>query len=80
VRSHLEKTLHKKGLVEWLQDVCPEFKLQYCKKKKKKNPHPNSLRLFSLIHFIRLSEETIFFCAVLGIKLGLAHARQMLYH
>jgi hypothetical protein len=36
VRSHLEKTLHKKGLVEWLQDVCPEFKLQYCKKKKKK--------------------------------------------
>jgi hypothetical protein len=35
VRSYLENTLHKKGLVEWLK-VGPEFKPQYLKKKKKK--------------------------------------------
>jgi hypothetical protein len=34
-RPYLENTLHKKGLVEWL-DVGPEFKPQYHKKKKKK--------------------------------------------
>jgi hypothetical protein len=35
VHDTLSQTLHKKGLVEWLV-ICPEFKPQYCKKKKKK--------------------------------------------
>jgi hypothetical protein len=29
--SYLEKTHHKKGLVEWLQGIGLEFKPQYCK-------------------------------------------------
>jgi hypothetical protein len=33
---HLEKTLLKKGLVEWAQGVGPEFKPKPHKKKKKK--------------------------------------------
>jgi hypothetical protein len=36
-RTYLEKTLHKKGLVEWLKVVAPEFKPQYCKKEKMVN-------------------------------------------
>jgi hypothetical protein len=36
MRPYLEKILHKKGLVECLRAVGPEFKPQYCKKKKKK--------------------------------------------
>jgi hypothetical protein len=37
VRPYLEKTHHhhKKGLVGVAQGVSPEFKPQYCKKKKK---------------------------------------------
>jgi glutamine amidotransferase-like uncharacterized protein len=35
VRPYLEKTLHKKG-GGVAQGVGPEFKPQYCKKKKKK--------------------------------------------
>jgi hypothetical protein len=31
-----KKIYHKKGLVEVAQGVSPEFKAQYCKKKKKK--------------------------------------------
>jgi hypothetical protein len=30
-----QKNLHKKGLVEWLKVLGPEFKTQYCKKKTK---------------------------------------------
>jgi hypothetical protein len=29
MRPYLEKTLHKKELVEWLKFIVPEFKLQY---------------------------------------------------
>jgi hypothetical protein len=36
-RSYLEKTIHKNVLAEW-QDVGPEFKPQYQREKKKKNP------------------------------------------
>jgi hypothetical protein len=35
VRPYLKKTLHKKGLVEWLKGVDSEFKPQYLKEKKK---------------------------------------------
>jgi hypothetical protein len=34
MRPYLKKTHHKKRLVEWLKVVGPEFKPQYCKKKK----------------------------------------------
>jgi hypothetical protein len=37
VRPYLEKTLHKKGLVECGSGVGPEFKPQYCKKRKNVN-------------------------------------------
>jgi hypothetical protein len=37
MRTYLEKTHHKKGW--WVaQGVGPEFKLQYCKKKKTQMP------------------------------------------
>jgi hypothetical protein len=32
----------QKVLVEWLERVGPEFKLQYCKKKTKQKKHGNS--------------------------------------
>jgi hypothetical protein len=32
----VKKPITKKGLVEWLQGVGPEFKPQYCQKKKKR--------------------------------------------
>jgi hypothetical protein len=35
MRPYLEKTHHKKRAGGVAQDVSPEFKLQYCKKKKK---------------------------------------------
>jgi hypothetical protein len=35
-RRYLEKPFAKAGLEEWAQDKGPEFKPQYCKKKKKK--------------------------------------------
>jgi hypothetical protein len=39
----LNKTLHKKGLAKWLKVyVGPEFKPQYCKKKKIVQPSPLS--------------------------------------
>jgi hypothetical protein len=36
-RPYLEKTHHKKGLVEWLEVKALHSNPQYCKKKKKKN-------------------------------------------
>jgi hypothetical protein len=36
VRCCLEKTLHKKGLVEWLKVYGPEFNTHTEKKKKKR--------------------------------------------
>jgi hypothetical protein len=35
MRPYFEKTHHKKGLVDWLKSVGPEFKPQYQRKKKK---------------------------------------------
>jgi hypothetical protein len=35
LRPYFEKTYHKKRTGRVTQDVGPEFKLQYCKKKKK---------------------------------------------
>jgi hypothetical protein len=43
----LKKTLHKKGLVEWLK-VSPKFKPQYLKKKKRKVT--SNKRLSSLMY------------------------------
>jgi hypothetical protein len=37
MRSYLEKTLHKKRAGRVAQGVGPEFKPQYCQKKKKSN-------------------------------------------
>jgi hypothetical protein len=36
MKPYLEKNLHKKGLVEWLKVVGPEFKPQYPPHTKKK--------------------------------------------
>jgi regulator of sigma D len=41
----LKKTHHKKGLVEWLQGVCPGFNPQYRKKKKKKKKRTSTHNL-----------------------------------
>jgi hypothetical protein len=34
-KAQAQKTLHKKGLVEWLKVKAPKFKPQYCKKQNK---------------------------------------------
>jgi hypothetical protein len=43
MRPYLEKTLHKIEAGGMTQGVDPEFKPQYCKKKKKCIPQPQEL-------------------------------------